>query len=798
MSMEPLDCARRETRREFLKDAATVAVALGAPELHPPSAFPKTARSESSSARPWYQRALRWGQTNITERDPAQYDLAWWRQYWKRTQVQGVIINAGGIVAYYPSRFPLHRRAEFLDDRDLFGDLVRAAHEEGLAVLARMDSNRAHEEFYRAHPDWFAVDADGKPFRAGELFVACIHGPYYEEWIPDLLREIGERYRPEGFADNSWSGLGRESICYCGHCRRKFLERTGRDLPREKNWDDPAWREWVQWNYARRLEVWDFYNRVTRAVPTGSEDCLWVGMNSGSISSQGASFRDLKEICARAQIILLDHQARSEASGFQQNGETGKLIHGLLGWDKLAPESMALYQAGKPTFRLSAKPAPEARMWMFDGIAGGIQPWWHHVGAYHEDRRVYRTVEPVMRWHRTNEEFLVNRRPIATVGVVWSQANTDFYGRDDAEVLVEQPWRGVAQALIRARIPYLPVHADHIQRDAADLSLLILPNLAAMTDEQIASVRHFVERDGGLLATSETSLCNEWGDVRPDFGLADLFGAHTAEQRAATNDANRRKRAGETQHTYLRLTPELNQQSSAGVPSARADGALKRSAPQTSGELPPVAGETPALLLRHPVLRGFEDTDILPFGGVVESLKVESSGAVLLTFVPAFPIYPPETAWMRKPKTDIPGLILNEKPGHGRVAFLPADVDRRFARDNLPDHGDLLANLVRWAARDHIPLVVEGAGLMDCHLYRQAGRLILHLVNLTNAGAWRPPMHELIPVGPWKVRVKLPDGVGGWKVRLLVSGAKSSASVRNGWSRFEVKSVLDHEVILIQ
>src|SRR5437764_11527292 len=102
--------------------------------------------AQTDSAVPWYQRALRWGQTNITERDPARYDLAGWRQYWKRTQVQGVIINAGGIVAYYPSRFPLHRRAGFLDDRDLFGDLVRAAHEEGLGVLARMDSNRAHEE----------------------------------------------------------------------------------------------------------------------------------------------------------------------------------------------------------------------------------------------------------------------------------------------------------------------------------------------------------------------------------------------------------------------------------------------------------------------------------------------------------------------------------------------------------------------------------------------------------------------------------------------------------------------------
>jgi len=177
---------------------------------------------------------------------------------------------------------------------------------------------------------------------------------------------------------------------------------------------------------------------------------------------------------------------------------------------------------------------------------------------------------------------------------------------------------------------------------------------------------------------------------------------------------------------------------------------------------------------------------------------VEANAQVLLTFVPAFPIYPPETAWMRKPKTDIPGLILVEQPGRGRVAFLPADLDRRFARDNLPDHGDLLTNLVRWAARDHIPLVVEGAGLLDCHLYRQAGRLILHLVNLTNTGAWRPPVHELIPVGPLRIQVKLPDGVAGKKARLLVSGAKAPASVRNGWSRFEVKSVLDHEVILIQ
>ena len=104
---------------------------------------------------------------------------------------------------------------------------------------------------------------------------------------------------------------------------------------------------------------------------------------------------------------------------------------------------MAMYQAGRPTFRLASKPAPEARMWMLNGIAGGIQPWWHMVSSFHEDRRMYQTPGSVMKWHKENEQFLINRNPVATVGVVWSQQNTDFYGRDNAEELVELPWRGI-------------------------------------------------------------------------------------------------------------------------------------------------------------------------------------------------------------------------------------------------------------------------------------------------------------------------------------------------------------------
>src|SRR5512138_614437 len=158
-------------RRTFLGRAAATAVVLAGKDILSAPASGPGDNGSGPEATPWYRRATRWGQTNITEIDPRQYDLAWWRGHWKKTRVQGLIVNAGGIVAYYPSKVPWHRQAQYLGGRDLFGEICRAAQEQGLAVMARMDSNRAHEELYKAHPGWFAVDASGKPIKAGELFV---------------------------------------------------------------------------------------------------------------------------------------------------------------------------------------------------------------------------------------------------------------------------------------------------------------------------------------------------------------------------------------------------------------------------------------------------------------------------------------------------------------------------------------------------------------------------------------------------------------------------------------------------
>src|SRR5258708_208078 len=138
------------SRRSFIKTVAGAATTVAGLEGSLLAAEKVIKPIGGKGKLPWYRRTLRWGQTNITEADPARYDVEWWRGYWKRTHVQGVIINAGGIVAYYPSKFPLHYRPKALGDRDLYGELAAAAHADGLIVFARMDSNRAHQEFFDA------------------------------------------------------------------------------------------------------------------------------------------------------------------------------------------------------------------------------------------------------------------------------------------------------------------------------------------------------------------------------------------------------------------------------------------------------------------------------------------------------------------------------------------------------------------------------------------------------------------------------------------------------------------------
>jgi hypothetical protein len=706
---------------------------------------------------PWYRTARRWSQTNLTESDPLKADPDAWRPYWREARIQGIIVNAGGIVAYYPSEFPLHYRARHLGDRDLFGEFVRAGREEGLAVLARMDINRATQDFYDEHPEWFVTNPDGTPHSADGRYFSCVNSDYYRTYIPAVLKEIIDRYRPDGFTDNSWTGVGRRVICHCPACVRKFRDDCGADLPPAADWNDPAYRRWVAWSYDCRMENWDLFNRVTREH--GGPDCLWLGMVNANPMAGHGQFADLRAAGERAPIVMCDHQSRDALNGFEQNGVNGALLHALAGWDAIVPESMANYTRGVRTFRLGSNPPKETQLWTLTGFSGGISPWVHHIAAVQEDRRQLRNLPNLLQWHEQNEDALYDREPLATVGLLWSQANTDYYGRDNPGEETALPWHGWVRALTRARIPFVPVHADHIARETAKgrLRTLVLPELAVLTDAQAEALAAFSAGGGNLVVTGASGTLDGLGEPRTEQPLAALTGVRLLGRTEGALEM-RADWAYEPAHNYIRL-PE--------------DGT------------------------RHPIVSGFMDTDLLPLGGRLHRVELHPSMQTLATYVPPFPIYPPEFSWMREPQTDWPAIAAGTPAGSGRVCYLAADLDRSYGRTHLPDQGDVLSAAVRWAAGDTLPLQVEGPGYLQCAVYRQAERMIVQLVNLSGANAYPGYVEEWLPVGPIRVAVRLQGSHCPVAASLRVAGGTATVSRDGDWAIVELPSLTSHELLVL-
>jgi hypothetical protein len=127
-------------RRDFLRTTAIAA-----------STFAAAAQPAGTTG--WFDRPMRWAQLTLVEDDPGKYDLNFWLDYFRRTHSDATCLSAGGCVAYYPTKVPLHYRSQWLAGTDPFGDLVAGCRKLNMVVIARTDPHAAHNDVAEAHPD---------------------------------------------------------------------------------------------------------------------------------------------------------------------------------------------------------------------------------------------------------------------------------------------------------------------------------------------------------------------------------------------------------------------------------------------------------------------------------------------------------------------------------------------------------------------------------------------------------------------------------------------------------------------
>jgi hypothetical protein len=704
--------------------------------LAPAAAMPAASPSD------WYDGPMRWAQLAFVEDDPGHYDLKFWLDYFRRIHADAACLSAGGCVAFYPTKVPLHYRSKFLGDRDPFGDLVKGCRELGMNVVGRTDPHAAHQDVYDAHPDWIAVDSDGRKRRHWaypELWVTCALGPYNFEFMTDVTREIMSNYKVDGIFSNRWSGSG---MCYCDHCAKNFRAFCGMDLPRTTDPRDPARRQYLVWHQERLFELWRLWDAEIKKI---NPHAAFLANSGGGALSQ----LDMKTVGELAPTLFADRQARRGLTLPWASGKNAKEYRATLGRKAIAGiTSVGVEEPYR--WKDSVQSSPEIHIWMVDGIAQGIRPWFTKFNAKPFDKRWFPVVEDVFDWHYKHERYLRNEEPIARVAMVYSQQTAMFYGGDRAQAKLEDHTLGFYHALVEGRLPFEMVHdrlldAAHIDR----YRTLILPNIAALSDAQCKQLREFVERGGSIVATHETSLYDEWGVRRADFGLGDLFGC--------SFDGSVE---GPIQNSYLNL------------------------------EKDPASGKM------HPLLAGLEDAGRIINGVREVRVKPHEKGYSPLTVVPSYPDLPMEEVYPRIAHTDIPGVYVRQV-GRGRVVYFPWDIDRTFWEVMSPDHGTLLRNAVAWATDEEPPLTVKGPGVLDVALWSQKNSVTAHLVNLTNPMMMKGPFREIIPIGAQKVRIRVPKGRKAAGAKLLVANQAVAISSRGDSIEVLVPSIKVHEVVAI-
>lgn len=448
-----------------------------------------------------------------------------------------------GYAAVYPSKyFPLSKFRGY--GPDTLKTIIETCHAEKVKVTVYCPYNMKTNDYRLtdAGPDYEPAEAQAKlatsmdtPFRdmfLGALREICALGPD-GLWIDGFTLEHANLAGPRNRA-----------------LAAVFARETGLSAPTGENWESDTFRRWVKWRYEHHLShaqqivqaIHEDYPHVhvsfnthytTPAVPAPSPQTA-VGALSWHRWREAVPLRRLPGMLGTSTHAKLLPSNGAQYTPFWTAlaSDLNPLRNDL--WQPAFAECFRIpwhytwlrkgtnIPVDEICIRLSAFAAftNRTQIWVegFTTKGGAIDP-----GAY---TRLNQAL--------AQREAFFGGDKLKYCGLYLSHNTRDFWGlryrRDsdprNTDRLFAESYIGLVSMLMSDHIQFEHIFDNTL--DAATLdqfAVVLLPNTACLSDKACTALSAYVQRGGRLIATYESSLYDEWGNQRSDFGLAELFGA---------------------------------------------------------------------------------------------------------------------------------------------------------------------------------------------------------------------------------------------------------------------------------
>lgn len=751
------DAHNRFSRRDVLKSAAAGALLAGAWPIGIAAGDDEVrARTEPSAFEPVTIPNWVYNVTRMTFASPSELDLV---------AKSGAQVLHTNLVWPY---FPLRRDGGGLSraNAEALTKLVEACHGRGVKLVLGLPPFPA-VELVRQHPDWrvhdeptgkiITVEPDEKNLGTR---LGCNLGPW-GDYLIEVCAELVEHHRVDGF---SFDGNYHPPICFCPACRTAYRAERGTELPPRADLNDVAYRKYLVWRGEKLEQHYRQLQQRLKAINPDAVVMTWT-VNAGRYGH----FLHSPRAMPTRMNLLIDLPMQEWWLDETNLGAS------------VAPAFGAAYLNAVT----GGRPAASEPYLMSRGNPYGTHSFPHHerltrtlLALSHGNAAAHslgwpghrETTRDIFHEVARREPWITRAEPFRWAAMLVSEQTRQFYAyRNIAELFLPHVF-GAFRAASEEHLPLRLVNDwDLTDAELSRYRVLVLPNAAALSDDQVAAVRRFVQAGGGLVATGETSLCDEIGQPRRDFAMADLFGTSflgrpKALQPPRDIDAN----------FAIHLDDNYWKQRTGVATLTWTDHTLTRD--ERLAKLVP----TKSVLFRGP-----------------QAIVSEPDDAA-------------SVAWRVQPEgtTESHSGAIARTVGKGRVVYLAAALDAALWSYSFPYQRLLFAEAITWAAADPPPIEVHAPMCVQATCFTQSDakgrRVIVHLFNGLNTTAHHghpatdvPLREETIPVPRIVVSFRQPPKrchlePGGMDLPMRIAG------VNGGTTHVEVPPLELHAMLVAE